>query len=68
VAQQVPEERLLIETDAPYLAPVPHRGKPNIPEYVSYVADCLADLRGISGEEIAEITAGNFHRLFNPSI
>jgi TatD DNase family protein len=68
VAQKVPEDRLLIETDAPYLAPVPHRGKPNIPAYVNYVAESLADLRGISDEEIAEITSNNFRRLFRPSL
>jgi TatD DNase family protein len=66
VAQQVPEDRILIETDAPYLAPVPHRGKPNIPAYVGYVADTLAELRGTTREEIAVITADNFRRLFKP--
>ncbi len=66
VAQQVPEDRLLIETDAPYLAPVPHRGKPNLPAYVGLVADCLAELRGSSREEIAAITGDNFRRLFKP--
>ncbi len=66
VAQQVPADRLLIETDAPYLAPVPHRGKPNLPAYVGLVADCLAELRGSSREEIAAITGDNFRRLFKP--
>ncbi len=66
VAQQVPDDRILIETDAPYLAPVPHRGKPNIPAYVGYVADCLAELRGCSREEIERTTSGNFNRLFSP--
>jgi len=64
VARQVPDDRILIETDAPYLAPVPHRGKPNLPHYVGYVADCLAQVRGVSREEISECTANNFQRLF----
>ncbi len=65
VAAKVPRDRLLIETDAPYLAPVPHRGKPNIPAYVGYVADCIAELRGCPSEELAEITRENFFRLFS---
>lgn len=64
VARLVPEDRLLIETDAPYLAPVPHRGQPNEPAYVSHVAQCLADVRGVSRERIAEATARNFFSLF----
>ena len=64
VARLVPEDRLLIETDAPYLAPVPHRGQSNEPSYVSHVAQCLADVRGVSWERIAETTADNFFRLF----
>jgi TatD DNase family protein len=64
VAAKVPQDRLLIETDAPYLAPVPHRGKPNIPAYVSYVAECIAQVRGCPAEEIASITRNNFFRLF----
>ena len=58
-AKEVPEDRLLIETDSPYLAPVPKRGKPNEPAYVRYVAECLAQVRGRTVEEIAAITAGN---------
>ena len=64
VARKVPEDRLLVETDAPYLAPIPKRGKPNYPAYVRYVAECLAALRGVSVEQIAEITTRNFYTLF----
>ncbi len=64
VARQVPADRLLVETDSPYLAPVPHRGKPNLPEYVREVAEYLALLRGVSSEALAEQTTENFKRLF----
>jgi TatD DNase family protein len=64
VARRVPLERVLIETDSPYLAPVPHRGKPNQPIYVRHVAECLAELRGVTPEALAEITRDNFFRLF----
>jgi TatD DNase family protein len=64
VAQRVPLERMLIETDAPYLAPVPHRGKLNQPAYVKHVADEIASLRGISVEEVGRCTTENFARLF----
>jgi TatD DNase family protein len=64
VARQVPADRLLVETDSPYLAPVPHRGKPNLPQYVREVADYLATLRGVSPECLAEQTSANFKRLF----
>lgn len=66
VVKRVPMDRLLIETDAPYLAPVPKRGKPNYPSYVRYVAECVADLRAVSVEEIEAITRDNFRRLFQP--
>ena len=65
VAKQVPDDRLLIETDSPYLAPVPHRGKQNQPAYVADVAKFLASVRGQSVEQIAEITSNNFRRLFS---
>jgi TatD DNase family protein len=64
VAKQVPLDRLLIETDAPYLAPVPHRGKTNEPSFVRHVAECLADVRQISLESIADVTTRNFFSLF----
>ncbi|WP_250460868.1 TatD family hydrolase [Microbulbifer litoralis] len=64
VARRIPLERLLVETDSPYLAPVPYRGKPNIPAYVREVAEFIAELRGIPYEELAEITSENFYRLF----
>jgi TatD DNase family protein len=65
VARKVPLDRMLIETDAPYLAPVPHRGQTNEPAFVRHVAECLAGLRGLPLEEIAERTTGNFYRLFH---
>ena len=64
LARQVPVDRLLVETDSPYLAPVPHRGKPNLPQYVREVAEYLAVLRGVSYEALAEQTSNNFKRLF----
>jgi TatD DNase family protein len=64
VALQVPADRLLVETDAPYLAPVPYRGKTNEPAYVRHVAECLATLRRESFDTIAEQTTRNFFSLF----
>lgn len=68
VARQVPLDRLLIETDSPYLAPVPHRGKPNEPGWVVEVAECIAAERGISVEEVAMQTTANFYRLFRAAV
>lgn len=64
VAKKVPADRFLIETDSPYLAPVPFRGRPNYPTYVRYVAEQLAELRGISVSKIAELSTANFYALF----
>jgi TatD DNase family protein len=64
VAQRVPLERILIETDAPYLAPVPHRGKLNQPAYVKHVAEEIAVLRNIGLDEVGQRTTENFERLF----
>ena len=61
----VPRDRLLVETDAPYLAPVPYRGKRNEPAYVAHTAAVLAETLGVSPEEIAAITTSNFYRLFS---
>ena len=64
VARKVPDEALLIETDAPYLAPVPHRGKMNHPALVRHVAEKIAEVRESSLDAVAELTTGNFNRLF----
>lgn len=64
VASRIPLERMLIETDSPYLAPVPFRGKLNQPGYVKHVAEEIAKLRGISVEEVGETTSVNFRKLF----
>lgn len=64
VARKIPLDRILIETDSPYLAPVPYRGKLNQPSYVKYVAQEIAQLRGASTEEIGHATTQNFQKLF----
>jgi TatD DNase family protein len=64
VVQQVPMERLLIETDSPYLSPVPYRGKPNQPLYVERVAACVAELKGLTPASVAQLTTDNFYRCF----
>jgi TatD DNase family protein len=64
IARDVPLDRLLVETDAPYLAPVPFRGKRNEPGYVAHTAKLLADLRGMTPEALADLTTANFRRLF----
>jgi len=64
VARWVPLDRLLIETDSPYLAPVPHRGKTNQPAWVAHVAEQVAQIKGLSVEAVGEATSANFERLF----
>jgi len=64
VAQKIPLDKILVETDSPYLAPVPFRGKTNQPAYVKYVAQEIADLRGISLEAVMQATTQNFFNLF----
>jgi len=65
VAKEISSDRILIETDSPYLAPVPKRGKPNEPAYLHYIAEFLANLRGVSYKEFANQTTDNFLQLFN---
>ncbi|HEX8167257.1 MAG TPA: TatD family hydrolase [Beijerinckiaceae bacterium] len=64
IARAVPPERLLVETDAPYLAPEPHRGRPNEPAYVAHTARVLADVVGLDAQALADLTTRNFYRLF----
>ncbi|MGM0542828.1 MAG: TatD family hydrolase [Pseudomonadota bacterium] len=68
LARQLPLDRLLIETDSPYLAPVPHRGKPNEPAWVVEVAECIAQARDISVDEVAMQTTANFYQLFRGAL
>lgn len=63
-ARHCPEDRLLVETDSPYLAPVPHRGRPNQPAFVTLVGATLAELRGTTAEHVAEVTTANAHLAF----
>ncbi|MFC1567695.1 TatD family hydrolase [Pseudomonadota bacterium] len=65
VARQVPMDRLLIETDSPYLAPMPHRGKRNEPTYVKHVARCIADVKGLSIQDVAETSTNNALKVFS---
>ena len=65
IVKYVPSDRLLVETDSPYLAPVPYRGKTNQPAYTRYVLECIAELKNTTTEKMAQITTDNFYRLFN---
>lgn len=65
VVKKLPLDKLLIETDSPWLAPVPHRGKQNQPAYVADVAKCVADIKGVTLAEVAATTSANFFKLFN---
>ncbi len=65
IALQVPDDKILVETDAPFLAPVPHRGKTNEPAFVAHVARELSNLRGQTLEHVSDITTDNFNKLFN---
>ncbi|MEH6477068.1 MAG: TatD family hydrolase, partial [Sneathiella sp.] len=62
---KLPLDRLLVETDSPYLAPVPNRGKTNEPSFVAHTASKVAELKGVDTEELATITTNNFFELFN---
>jgi TatD DNase family protein len=64
VARQVPLDRCLVETDSPYLAPVPHRGKSNQPAWVAHVGALMAEIKGVALEEVARVTSANFETLF----
>jgi TatD DNase family protein len=68
VAKLVPQDRILIETDSPYLAPNPNRGKPNEPAYMRHTAEFIANLRGVSLETFAQQTTDNFFRLFSGAV
>ena len=68
VARWLPADRILVETDSPYLAPVPHRGKRNRPAFVAATAACLAELRGLSLPALADLTTANALRLFGPRL
>ena len=68
IAADLPPDRLLVETDAPYLAPVPFRGKRNEPSYVAHTAGVLAQVRGLSPEDLAVLTTANFFRLFKKAV
>lgn len=68
VAKKIPLENILVETDSPFLTPVPYRGKPNQPGYTRYVAEYLAELKGVSLAKVAEVTTQNFSKLFGVEI
>ncbi len=68
IVRDLPLDRLLVETDAPYLAPVPKRGKPNEPAFTAYTAACVAEVKGVTAEELAEQTTTNFFTLFSKAL
>lgn len=68
IVADVPLDRILVETDAPYLAPIPFRGKRNEPAFVAHTAACVAAIKGVSAEELARITTANFFRLFDKAV
>ena len=68
VVRQIPLDKILVETDSPYLAPVPYRGKQNQPKYVVEVAQYVADLKGLSLATVAAQTTENYHRLFTRAV
>ncbi|PCJ19039.1 MAG: hypothetical protein COB04_06580 [Gammaproteobacteria bacterium] len=68
VVRQLPLENMLIETDSPYLAPVPHRGQPNQPKHVVHVAECIAEIKQVALEEVVEATTRNFEDLFSVTV
>ncbi len=68
IARDMPEDRILVETDAPYLAPAPHRGKRNEPGWVAHTAATLAEVRGLSPEDLAALTTANFRRLYPKAV
>ena len=68
IAKDIPDDRLLVETDAPYLAPVPRRGKRNEPAFVTHTAEKVAKLRGVTLESLAVMTTDNFYRLFSKAV
>lgn len=65
VLEELPLDRILLETDCPYLSPVPYRGKRNEPAYLPYVAEKIGEIKGVSLEEVAEITTANAIRVYN---
>ena len=62
--RRCPLDRILVETDAPYLAPIPHRGQRNEPAYLPRTVECIAEIKGVSAREVAAATTGNARRLF----
>ncbi len=68
LAKTVPEELLMVETDAPFLTPVPYRGKPNQPAYVRYVAEQVAEVKGCSLKELSEVLSTNFSKIFGRNL